>query len=85
MTNHTAPHVEAQRCTAFTTQHGLTNPPTDTFCFAYICPQCGRTTPLKGDPGEFQETPLRCPGCTWVAVLDGTALEQFAGGVQACE
>lgn len=85
MTNYTPPIDETQRCTTFTTQHGLSNPPEDTTCFAYICPNCQDTNPLKGEPCDFRETLLRCPGCTWVAVLDGSALEQFANGVQACE
>lgn len=85
MTNHTTLHDEAQRCTTFTTQHGLTNPAEDTFYFAFICPNCEHTNPLKGSPHDFHDQSVRCLRCTWVAVLDGTALEQFAEGVDACE
>lgn len=72
-------------CTRFTTQHGLTNPPENTFCFGYVCPHCRDTVPLKGEPHEFRDTPIRCPSCTWVAVLDGPALDQFAEGVKTYE
>lgn len=73
--------ADEKSCTEFTTEHGLTNPP-DAFCFGFVCPQCGRTNPLKGNPAEFRSQPVRCFGCTWVSVLDERALERFAGGVR---
>lgn len=72
--------TDEKNCTEFTTEHGLTNPP-EAFCFGFVCPQCGRTNPLKGDPVEFRSQPVRCFGCTWVSVLDERALERFAGEV----
>lgn len=68
---------EEKCCTEFTTEHGLENPPDSAFCFGFVCPQCGRTNPLKGDPSEFRSQPVRCFSCTWVTVLDKTALKQF--------
>jgi hypothetical protein len=65
-------------CTEFTTEHGLTNPPDD-ICFACVCPKCGKSNPLKGDPSDFQSQSIRCLACTGVLVLDAAALDQFSG------
>jgi hypothetical protein len=66
-----------ERCETFTTDHGLTTAPADAVAFAFICPKCETSNPLKGDPVAFRNRFFRCMGCTHVIRLDATALDQF--------
>lgn len=67
-------------CIEFTTDHGLPEEriEEDTFYFAFVCPRCEETNPLKGDPTGFKNRPFRCERCQWVSLLVGEFLEEFA-------
>jgi hypothetical protein len=66
------------RCTEFTTEHGLeTSEDSDVFGAA-VCPHCEKHNALTGTPADFREQVVRCMGCTRVLVLDATALVTFA-------
>jgi len=65
-------------CTTFT-------PATDVGDFAYICPQCEHTNPLKGDPVEFADVPFDCADCGYVSFLDGEALHAFSAELAEME
>ncbi|UPM43173.1 hypothetical protein [Halocatena salina] len=73
-----AQFVDEQYCPNFTIKHGLDSTTDDAFYFAFVCSGSEYPNPLKGDPHEFQDQPLRCVRCTRVSVLVGSALEQFA-------
>ncbi len=73
-----AQFADEQYCTNFTTEHGLDLTTDDAFYFAFVCSGCEHPNPLKGNPHEFRDKPLRCVRCTRVSVLVGSALEQFA-------
>jgi predicted RNA-binding Zn-ribbon protein involved in translation (DUF1610 family) len=64
-------------CTTFTTDHGLEDPPEDAFVWAYVCPRCGSTNPLKGDPSGFGGRPFACDDCRWVSLLYGEDVQAF--------
>lgn len=71
-------------CTAFTTDHELPDYEIEagTIYFAFVCPRCGRTNPLEGDPLGFGDRPFQCVRCQWVSLLDADALERFAETLQ---
>lgn len=75
-----APHADGafDRCTEFTTEHGLDAPDEDDMFGAAVCPTCEKRNPLTGDPADFREQVVRCMGCTRVMILDGTALTLFS-------
>lgn len=68
-------------CTEYTTDHGLEDTEEDTFYFAFICPRCDSKNPLEGEPGGFKNKPFGCTSCGWVSLLEASALERFAEGV----
>lgn len=67
-------------CTEYTTDHGLPEGSTedDVTYFAFICPRCSNTNPLKGDPEGFEDRPFACETCRWVPLLDKESLREFA-------
>ncbi|ADB63964.1 hypothetical protein Htur_5077 (plasmid) [Haloterrigena turkmenica DSM 5511] len=67
-------------CTEYTTDHEL---PDETLedglaYWAFICPRCENTNPLKGDPEDFESRPFRCETCRWVSRLEKESLREFA-------
>jgi hypothetical protein len=66
------------RCTEFTTEHGLSQTDDSDVFGAAICPHCGKHNALTGTPADFREQVVRCMTCTRVMVLDATALVAFA-------
>jgi predicted RNA-binding Zn-ribbon protein involved in translation (DUF1610 family) len=66
-------------CTEFTTDHGLDEEhlEEDTFYWGFVCPRCGDTTPLQGDPSGFGDRPYACGNCRWVSLLLGDAVAAF--------
>lgn len=66
-------------CMAYTTDHGLDADSLDPekFYWAFICPRCGETNPLVGDPDGFAGRPFRCESCLWVPLLDAEAVREF--------
>jgi hypothetical protein len=73
---------DERRCTTFTIEHGLTNPPVDAFTFAFVCPGCDNQNALKGDPHAFRGKLFRCLRCTRVSLVEATALDQFLAEVR---
>lgn len=66
-------------CTEYTTDHEL---PDETLedgvtYFAFVCPRCSNTNPLKGDPEDFENRPFACETCRWVSLLEGESLRGF--------
>lgn len=65
-------------CTEFTTEHGVSDKAhPEKFYFAFICPECGGTNPLMGDPRDFKNLPYRCMDCNWVSLLLDDAIDKF--------
>lgn len=75
---HNPTHSDKKPYPTLTTEHGLTVTDDSEVFGAAICPDCGQTNPLTGDPATFAGQPLRCMGCTHVMILDETALDQLA-------
>ncbi|MFC6964983.1 PadR family transcriptional regulator [Halocatena marina] len=78
---------EAKRCTEFTADHGLTQPPTDRFCFGVVCPHpgCEMKTPVLVDSPAVVPPVNDCLRCQRPVILDRAALEQFATEVRTNE
>jgi hypothetical protein len=64
-------------CTDFELDHET--PMDSAFLWAFICPRCEGTNPLKGDPAGFKNRPFRCVECNWVSLLDAEAIEAEVG------
>lgn len=66
-------------CTEFTVDHGLVEDELagDAFYWAFICPRCETTNPLKGDPNGFKNRPFKCESCRWVSLLHGADVDAF--------
>lgn len=80
------PELERERlendeaiCTEYTLEHGLDDDQVDAdkFYFAFICPRCEATNPLRGDPNGFGGRPFKCRTCYWVPLLASEFLAEW--------
>lgn len=57
-------------CTEFTKD-------VETGDFGFVCPECGATNPLEGDPEAFKTRPFRCVECDFISLLSGAGIEDW--------
>lgn len=72
-------HNDESIATEFTVTEGLvTADGEEEFHFAFECPRCDVTNPLRGSPVEFGNRPFSCTTCQWVSLLHATFIGEFA-------